>query len=352
MRSEVVLIWLAANGGGSTGDGVGPAEARLLRSWASAHQVKWREPAEAASRAGPPPRDGELVEDLEQGLAAARLATDSLELEAATRQLQALEQRLEQHPELPEAPFLRAEVWRLLARALARTSADAETSARVQDLERRAHVMEGTRAAAFGASEAVQPAPEPSLRQVRGLRPGLSLYWDGDLVTGSQLSAAPGLHHLRVLEAGRAVQASWVELDARADIVLELPARPACSARELQATPVSGRQPRPLATTRCDAWALARSGPGPGTIQVARCFGVQCSPFLDWSLQPPAVLVGRPQPEPIKRWPEWATWMLVGAVAAGGSAIAIWRSGEFEREQEPRRGWTLVGPSSQALVSF
>src|SRR5690606_22314595 len=136
----------------------------------------------------------------------ARLATHGLDIAQAKLLLADAQSSLRAQPELPQAPWLLAEVF----------STEAELAQRMGEVElaehgrRAARALEGPRSSAVGgephASVPLLEAQQNRELQVKVPRPGDSLLWNGVQVMLEPraadvwlVDAVPGLHHARVL---------------------------------------------------------------------------------------------------------------------------------------------------------
>src|SRR5688572_29954628 len=149
----------------------------------------------------------------------ARTFASSLDEARALELLAAIERDLLQHPELPQAAWLMAERHRVTA-AVRREQPDGARDA--EELARRARVLEGERAAAFGEA-GVDEASPPATVHVRfpELGPRDVLEIDG-VRGGASVSIVPGEHQLRVLRNGELVWAGWPSLGSTPEARLGL----------------------------------------------------------------------------------------------------------------------------------
>jgi hypothetical protein len=320
--ATATLVWLA------------PApptreERTALGAWANAHRVGLSGPTDEQYPAIPvDPQVGATVEDLLELARAAMAAQDG---SAVDRALASAESLLRAHAELPQAPWLMAEVERSRATRWRRIPPkDFEAADRAWA---RAESLDGGRAAGLGeAIGSVHPAPA-DLR-VDGPR-GTALRVDGDAAAFGNLALRAGLHAIVVTQNGAPVWASWVELASPSSSLRTLtgPSSP-CSVDDLQRVAATGDSIR-SDRVRCVRWVAAERGSRPGAIRVATCRQDRCDRLLEWRSGGEAtdearlLLQERGSPgraeTTIRSWPPWATWTLVAvgiAVAAGAIVLA------------------------------
>lgn len=310
-----------------------------LDAWARARLVELRAPEpDSPAGLGYP---SELAARIEELLESARLLSATLDDAGALQRLGRTERLLADHPELPQAPWLLAEVLDLRA-----TIAERSGGSDAAELRRRAAALAGGRVGAYapGAAAGDPSVPAPAAqRAVSGLSSGDTLYWDAER-SGDKLSTPPGLHHARVLRRGRAVWAGWVEVSAdQRAIALPVPAPAACSLDDVGATRIVAERVVPPRTARCARWAVARPGSA-GGVEVATCRGAHCGPLLPWKQSFGAVYQGPPQPRAERGFPTWAAITLAGVGAAVVGGVVAWRAGAFDEPDGARTGWRFYGP--------
>jgi hypothetical protein len=284
-------------------------------------------PSGAAS-AGLPAYDAALADRLEAELEQARTARAALEEQAAAERLERVTAELLAHQHLPQAAFLMAECLALQAQAA--------SGAANLELWRQSTVLGGPRAPAFGEAIATTTAGPGAELEVAIVGPaaGDELELDGQR-RGSlrSLRLAPGLHHVRVLRAGRLVFAAFERLAAdQRQLALAVPRVQACSYDDLasvdRARAAQGVRHDP--PVQCARWALVR--PEPGGVGVASCGRDGCGPFVHWQRRR-ASAPFTPLPVDSGRLPSWAGFALAGAGAALATSLVLWQSGALDRGQ-------------------
>lgn len=346
MSQGWVLLWLAAAP-------ATPAQQELLEQWAARNDVVLTAPLSDTDR--PTVYAGETVAHIETLLERARLAVDGLDAALALELIDQARQTLSEHPELPQAPWLRAETFRVEA-DLARAESDAE---RADALELDATRLEGPRSrAAFAPNASAVTSLETSLPTLRtrswtvsGLRPSNRLVWNGVVVEPPprgeawRVETTAGLQHARVLRGDTLVWAGWVEVSAEsANIELNVPAPTPCSADDLAPWHVPDLAGVPI---RCDRWIAARPLPSASStdasaIEVARCHRDQCGAFERWPPKPRRAVPLAPEPE--AGWlagAPWWTYAAVGTVVATTATILL--LSVTQRRDDERPVWVYGG---------
>lgn len=345
MSDDAAVVWLV--------DGE-PREdaARALREWAKARGVVLAPPPSVEASASFA-HDPALAAAADKELGRAHEALSGNDADAAERSLARVETLLRDHPELPEAPWLRAEVDRTWSARWLRLQPRDEARARAA--WENAAALDGGRVA--GVGETPFP-PRPGrvkativLEGPAATAPGATLYFDGVRLEPSRREAderrgratfsvevAPAEHHVLASLGGRTVFAGWIALvgPEPAETRIALPAADVCT-RDLFRG-VRRDEGRILAPgIACPAWIAALPADRRGSVFVARCERDQCGPLLEWRTEA-MTPVGPPQEEPrAGGWPKWATWAIVGAGALTAASIALVATGAFEaRATEPR----------------
>ncbi len=321
---DATLVWMdapAANGVERTDAVAHDADAaRALAAWASARGLRLSPPAEGSVPARPV--DAKVATSVEADLQAAHDATTRLDSDAVERDLARAEALLLDHPELPEAAWLMAEVDRAWSVRFGRLAPrDPARAARAWEA---AAALDGGRVAGVGEDAYPAAAPAKVTLDVSG---DAAVYWDGRAVRPGVLRAPPGRHLVWASREGAVVWASWVTVAARTRIAVALPTAPACSADDMQnaAFRAGGIA---AAGVRCPTWVAARAGVTPGSLRVALCHAAACGTEID--LAPRAAWSeGLPPEVHHARWPAWATWALVGAGAVGGTLAVLGAAGAF-----------------------
>lgn len=277
----------------------------VLQAWAAARGLRLVAPSAGGRHVVAV--DPKIATRVEEALHAARELVTQHDAEGAERALARAEALLRAHPELPQAPWLLAEVERGWAMRFSRL--DPVDTARAARAWRAATALDGGRLAGVGETAA---APEPAVPfslQVAG--GGTTLRLDGNAIEPGASRASPGLHQLVArTEAGDVVFAEWIAIAPGALVRVVLPTPEPCSSGDL-----SSRAPA------CATWVRARESGG--TFFVRTCNDSGCGPELAV-----APLIAEPPRHPVvvrHGLPVWATWTLVGAsvVVAGVAAGAI-----------------------------
>ena len=214
--ATLTLVWLGAQ----------KPEGRAkiaLDAWAESQGAKLEEPRST------PPEDIEksvtLSAQCDQALDRARDQSNSGDAEAARQTLRQLEQTLRDHPELLQAAWLMAERYRLEAQIAAHgTNPTAESSADdALAWDRRADILEGERATAFGARPRATKAPDSVTvtLAVHGAR-RYEVLWDGVSAT-DRIASLAGEHHVVIRRGGRAAWSGWISVLASGTVDVWVP---------------------------------------------------------------------------------------------------------------------------------
>ncbi|MDB4941395.1 MAG: hypothetical protein JWP97_929 [Labilithrix sp.] len=326
---------------------------RSMNDWARARGVRLKAPDAAAPASAALRVDPSVAERVEGELDQAREAITALDAEAAERALARAETLVREHPELPQAAWLRAEVSRSWAARFARV--DPRDDARAAAAGQEADALDGGRAMGIGeAGFPARPRITTSLTVSGGGQ--LSVRLDGvELACTSTpeglscpVDVAPAEHHVVVAVDGDAVQASWVTIaplppaTARPPLSIALAEDGACSVAAFRAVRRDAQTVR-ADRVSCPSWVAAAPAEGRSAVLVARCEGPRCGPFVEWRSR--GGLGGDPgdaseAPPPVvarSKWPAWATWTAVGVGAAVATTITLIATGAFEsRATEPR----------------
>lgn len=331
MTRAIVLIFLGQSPEAVEAD---------LESWARARLVELRPPE--AGEARELGYDADAAAAIEGELEAARLLFATLDDGTAHERLAQAERLLREHPELPQAPWLLAEKLDLQASAAER----AGNAAEAERLRQRAALLEGKRSAPYapGApAEGRAEAPAGSLRQIDGLGPADTLYWNAK-ASRPPLRIAAGEHHARVVRGGRVVWAGFLNVAGDAKrIVLPVPSAPPCSTDDIGGARIARGKVIPPKGALCPAWAVATPAASGGVL-VATCRGGNCGALLPWKASHGAVYQGPPQPAAERGLPGWATAAIVGATAVVVGGVIAWRAGVFDEEDGGRPTWRFYGP--------
>ena len=328
MSESVAVVWL---------DSGGPREAaaHALDEWAKARGVELA-PVRPTRLAGVPV-DLAIGERVEQELDRAREAIAATDSDGVDQALARAEALLRDHPEVPEAAWLRAEVERSWASRWLRLVPRDEARARTA-WEHAAAIDDG-RVPGIGELSSTSRPKSHVTFVVRGARAPTRLVLRVDGVALAPKTATPQAltyeadlgpaeHQIVVTSDGRPIHASWAAT-TDASIELALNDATACSVEDLG----SVRRERDridAAGVVCGQWMVAVPSAQPGSILVARCTGEQCEPLVEWHVDHVAVRPPPPTTQERKRWPTWATLTLVGFGAAGATVIGIVASGALQ----------------------
>lgn len=336
MSRTLVLVWM------------GTAALRQwhepdLQAWAGSRQVTLEAPV-AETPLPLAAHDEELVSRVEGLLAEARTAAYGAEPAAAERALSSAELLLRGNPELPEAAWLMSEA--CVEHAALVRSAD---PALAEILLARARVLGGARASAFTEPPAPQAVPAGDF-PLEGPLSVDDVYVDGERAT-PPFRLTAGEHHLRVERRGRLAWAGWITPEGDATRV-PVPPMATCSPSDLEAARITGDRVELHGAVLCPEFAVARDA-GPLRVEVAVCRATGCGAFLPWSRAWGESFAGRPAPvqSPAaeeKKGSNVLLWTTVGVGAAllAGS-FALWQSGAFESEPQPRTTFRITGPGTR-----
>ncbi len=328
--------------------------ARALAEWARARGVRLTPLGDIATPASPGPKiDLELADKVEKEIDRGREALSSNNADEAERALARADAILREHPELPQAAWLRAECERAWAQRFLRAPPRDEARARIA--WENAQALDDGRVAGIGETSF---PPRPKVETAIALRAAhperITLRLDGRVLKPTEstshgalykLEVSPAEHHLyATTESGRVVFASWIAIMQSSAATLTSPTTSiavseggSCS-REDFASVQQGAGGRVLAEgVTCDQWIAAIPTPDrPNSVLVARCERDVCGPLLEWRVErltaaPPQSLTKT------SHWPAWATWTLVGIGAGAAASAALVATGVFEsRPVEPR----------------
>lgn len=343
MSDEAPVVWL--DEGEAREDAV-----RALGEWARARGVRL-----GGLEERPPGTqlDVSLGDRAERELERAREAIGATDADTAERALARVEALLRDHPELPQAAWLRAEVERTWSARWLRV--EPRDEARARTAWENAQALDGGRVPGIGETS-FPPRPavkativvqgEPSLDPSEHA-PRLTLLLDGRPLAPAEsgpsglvyaVEIAPAEHHLLAMSDGGVVFSSWVAIAGSSPTTrLSIAEGGACGRDRF--TDVQHRDGRIVNVSgiTCPRWIAAVPADKRGSVLVARCEREACGPLLEWRVERlPAY--GPPQAHgKTARWPSWATWTLAGIGAATATTMALIATGVFEaRPVEPR----------------
>jgi hypothetical protein len=346
--ADVTVVWLAPE------TGERESAARALAEWGRARGLRIVEASEGA-RSGPQKIDLTIGDRVEKELDRAREATAALDADAAERALARAETLLRDHPELPQAAWLRAEVHRSWASRWSRV--EPRDDQRAQQAWQEADALDGGRAAGIGETPFPPRARGPVTLSVLGSSSnrlvarldGNELAASGDDASGARtysLDVAPAEHQLVITIDGDIAFASWVAIAEaapgapRITIPIRVGDGGGCSAASLSSVtrlPTGGVQ---ASGVSCDDWVAAVPAERGGAVLVARCERSACGPFLEWRSEGAfgAGAFGPPVAVPHRGpWPAWATWTAIGVGAVAAATIALVATGVFESHPTEQR---------------
>lgn len=355
---DVTVVWVAPESArtpgaaGASGPGEVPDDARrAIGTWAMARGLRVHT-ATARVIAPSLPLDLTTADRVEKELDRAREAVAALDGDVAERALARAEALLREHPELPQAAWLRAEVHRSWAARWTRIEPRDDQRALLAWQE--AEALDGGRAAGIG-EVAFPPRPRSAATLTVDGAPGRKVVarLDGLELTGTTspdgvvsypLDVAPAEHQLVVTVDGEPVFASWVSIGptsagaARPTIPVQVGDGGACSGASLAGVTRSGSAVSAAGVT-CDSWVAAAPAARRGAILVARCARSTCGTFVEWrsggglEAAGPSHAAGPHD----RAWPAWATWTAIGVGAVAVTTVVLIATGVLEsRPTEPR----------------
>ncbi len=289
--------------------------------------------------------DPGLGDRAERELERAREAISATDADAAERALARVETLLREHPELPQAAWLRAEVERTWSARWLRVEPRDDLRARIA--WENANALDGGRVPGVGeTSFPSRPLVKATIIVQGEPDPGLSLRLDGVPLgrgekdargTVYRVEIAPAEHQLVATHDSQVVFASWVAIAGQEPTTRVALGEAGGCGRDRFAD-VHRRDGRVHASgVACPRWIAAAPGDKRGSVLVARCERDRCGPLLEWRVER-LPTYGPPQPHgKLAGWPSWATWTLAGIGAATATTMALLATGVFEaRPVEPR----------------
>jgi len=344
---DVTVVWVAPDASRPRADAV-----HALAEWARARGVVLL-PASESRGARTLTVDPAVGDRVEKEIDRARDAIAALDADAAERALARADALLRDHPELPHAAWLRAEVHRVWAARYARITP--RDDARAEAAWQEADALDGGRVAGVGE---VTFAPRRRVgvtitltgaagRAVVARLDGIEVAGmpapDGATAYAVDVPAAE--HHFAVALDGQDVFASWLGIPdhapsaPRLTIPVNVGDAGACAASSF------GRVARDPGGSRiqasgvsCERWLAAVPGERRDSVLVARCERDACGPLLEWRTGSSAITAaGGDVVVPSNAWPAWATWTVGGVGVAAAVVITLVATGALEaRPVEPR----------------
>ena len=351
---DVTVVWV------EKADSREDAE-RALGEWGRARGVRVHPAADGAG-AGSVTIDFAIGERVERELERAREAIAALDADPAERALARADAILREHPELPQAAWLRAEVHRGWAARWTRIEPRDDQRALIASQD--ADALDGGRAAGIGeVAFAARPKTSAAIivqggggRAVVARLNGVALPPTPANATNAAVGALtfpidvpPAEHHLVISLDGEVAFASWVAIAAvpagspRPTIPIHVGDDGACSAGSFAGVIRDGTGVL-APNVSCEHWVAAAPAERRGTVLVARCERSTCGPFLEWRSESAfedrgdrAARLDKPSTPVGGRWPAWATWTAIGVGAVAATTITLIATGVFEsRPTEPR----------------
>ena len=222
--------------------------ARALAEWARARGVVLQEPTPARAVVAV---DASLPDAIEKELARAYEALGADDADAAGRAIGRVDAMSREHPEIPAAPFLRAEMLRAWSRLRLRLGDEAGAAAAWQDAE----ALDGGRVAGIGEKHVPPPAKVP-----------LTIHANADVTVDGRAPAPevlPGEHVIVAKRDGAIVHVSWLAVRGPLEVTLPLDGD-ACR------LPAFAHVTRASAAgVTCGAWLMAE--PSEHGVMLARC---------------------------------------------------------------------------------
>jgi hypothetical protein len=308
------VVWIAADGSAPQAEsGVRSKEdERALEQWAGVHALRLRPPlVEASARL---PFDEAIADKVEEDLEKARDASSALDADSAEHSLAEAEALLHEHPELPQAAWLMAEVERGWARRWG--IVPPKDPERATAAWKRAQGLDGGRVPSVG--EVAAAADETPVTFEIILDGEGEMRLDGRPVAPGKITKSPGEHQLLVTRRGVPVWASWIGIADGTVARITPPGPPPCTSEDFAKVSAVGSAVR-AAGVRCELWVAAKAD-GSGKLYPAVCRQDRCSALLEWRSLGTGTVV------PIgaaSTWPAWATWTLVGVGAAAIAGITV-----------------------------
>jgi len=347
--SDAAVLWL--DDGQARDDAV-----RALSEWARARGVTLQSIDDGAAAARPPVKtDLTIADRVEKELDRAREAIGSNDADTAERALARAETTLREHPELPQAAWLRAEAERTWSVRFTRIEPRDETRARIA--WENAEALDGGRVPGIGEPTfgGKPPAPSPKVKASFVLGSSAArardavVRLDGRILTPAgpdgmtfEADVAPAEHQVLVTTAdgSRVLFAAWIAPSAGGSkIRMGLADGGACTREALNGVHRDASDPTHVvvpAGVSCSSYLAVAPGEKKGSIFVARCEGEACGPLLEWRVERYGA-GGPPQTTTKSSWPTWATWTLLGIGAATATSVALIATGVFDqRPVEPR----------------
>ncbi len=334
---DVTVVWIEKAEGRDDAS-------RAVADWARARGLKLATSA-SESVTHPASRiDFSIADRVEKELDRAREAIAALDADVAERALARADALLRDHPELPQAAWLRAEVHRGWAARFTRV--EPRDDIRAQLAWQDADALDGGRAPGIGEATFPPRARTPVTFTVLGAGSrAVVVRLDGVDLTGTAsegsvayaLDVVPTEHQLVVSVDGDVAFTSWVSITGaaagapRARIAVRVGDEGSCAA--IAGVTREGNAVR-APNVSCERWIAAVPTERRGAVLVARCERSTCGPFLEWRSEASFGAATAGPEGPVARpgggWPAWATWAAIGVGAAAATTITLIAAGVFE----------------------
>ncbi len=341
---DVTVVWVAQAEGRDDA-------LRALAEWGRARGLKVVAASDGSS-ASTLKVDLTIADRVEKELDRAREAISALDGDVAERALARAEALLREHPELPQAAWLRAEVHRSWAARFTRI--EPRDDQRAQLAWQEADALDGGRAAGIGEVAFPARPPASAMLSVHGASSRkLVARLDGNELTGTTtadgvtsypLDVPPAEHQVVVSLDGDPLFASWVSIAAaspgsqRLTIPIHVGDDSACSAASLAGVVREGNTVH-AAGISCERWVAAYPAERRGSVLVSRCERNVCGAFVEWRSEGGLGGAGGVPAAGTHAgtWPAWATWTAIGVGVVAATTVALIATGVFEsRPTEPR----------------
>ncbi|MEO8878095.1 MAG: hypothetical protein ABI461_21060 [Polyangiaceae bacterium] len=290
------------------------AAERALVAWADARGIRIALPT--ASKIPALTIDPAIADSVEKELISARDALTRQDVDATEHALGRASSLLRDHPELPQAAWLLAEVERGWAARWMRISPpDVERAARAWQ---RAAGLDGGRAAGIGETE-VPKLADVGVTFSADDDDAATILVDGTAIKLGQTRLSPGEHAVVTKRQGHVVWASWVSVGDHEVVRVPVFRPTECSAEDLAvARGIPAKKSIDAHGVTCSDW-IAASPVGASALRIARCEGEHCGPWQLWqshaaSLAPVLPIHRHPKPKV-------AGWVVVGAVVLAAAMI-------------------------------
>jgi hypothetical protein len=283
--------------------------------------------------------DPKIADAVEEALLGARDAITADDATHADEAIAKAEGLLDEHPELPQAPWLLAEVLR--TKAARQRQLPPHDARRAAEAWARALTLDGGRAPGLGEHGtdvgAAASAPLATLA-LEGVGDGLAITLDG-LPSSASLHAPPGQHQVLVRRSGALVWAGWITLGGAKVAAVSLPEPASCSRQDLAKARVDETRVRATGV-RCSGW-ISVEDVGAGALLVATCAADACGPRLAWSVGAFGPVVPD-RTAGAHHVPLWVPWTVAAAGVVAVTAITLAATGAF-RATHDEPIWTTGG---------